>query len=303
MKKIVLVFSIFLFSNLNYAKANEFIQFKYFDPKLKKEIQIAAQIYFPKKKQGKLPVIIAMHGSTRDTMKFKNGGKSNEFAKRIMKRGVREGYVVVVPDLFYKQKDVGKNKTQFPNGKVAIMKLRKMLMEDKRFDRNNFFFTGFSWGGETGLGFLNNSYKNVPRPYWKAIASAEPGCNRVPEPIKYDFPILIVKGEKSHYPPKPCIYYKDLINKKGNNASVEVISAANHFYSTDLKETKGVAINACSDNIAIKKIDGSWIRANGDPSTGKLKECWGSRVVSGKNYKKLNEAIDIIFKFFNKYKS
>ena len=49
MKKIAFVFSIFLISNLNYVKANEFIKFKYFDSRQKKEVEVAAQIFLPKK--------------------------------------------------------------------------------------------------------------------------------------------------------------------------------------------------------------------------------------------------------------
>jgi len=303
MKKIVIFSLFFLISNLNYVKANEFIKFKYFDSRQKKEVEVAAQIFLPKKTEGKLPVIIAQHGSTRDTMKLKKGGKSNEFAKRIMKRGIKEGYAVVVPDLFYKKKDVGSKKTKFPNGRDALMQLKKIIMQDSRFDRDNVFYTGFSWGGALGAGFLQSGYSKAPRPFWKAMSLAEPGCNIVAEPIKYDFPILFIQGEKSHYPPEPCIFYQKLINKvSGNDASLEIIKGANHFYSTDLKEVKGTAINACSDDIVIKKKDNTFIRASGKALTKRpIKECWGSRVIAGKNYKKLDEAIDLTINFFNKH--
>ena len=53
---------------------------------------------------------------------------------------------------------------------------------------------------------LGTVFKNIGAPYnnknpnaWKAVASAEHGCNIFQKPIKLNFPILIIKGEESHY--------------------------------------------------------------------------------------------------------
>ena len=153
------------------------------------------------------------------------------------------------------------------------------------------------------MAYLNNFYQSDRfQPFWKALAAVEPSCNRVQQPVKYSFPILIVKAEKSHYAPKPCIYYKDMILKQSNNIDLVIIPGVNHYFSSDMKEVKGMAVNACADNIVIKQLDGTWVRANGQPSSGKSQECFGTIVIAGKNYKKMPEAADEVIKFFNKYK-
>ena len=295
---------ILIFFTTNVMAEVKVVKFKYFDQNRKKEWDIAAEINFPKQQLDQYPVIVVQHGSSRNGYKFKKeGGKSDEFSKNILKKGLENGYVVVVPDMFYNGPDVGSNKGSFPNGNQANMVLNRILSKDKRIDINSIFFTGFSWGGDTTLGYLHNFYQSDRfNPFWKALAAVEPSCNRVQEPVKYSFPILIVKAEKSHYAPRPCLYYKYMIVKKSNSVDVVTIPGVNHYFSSDMKEVKGIAVNACADNIVIKKLDGTWIRANGEHSSGKPQECFGTRVIAGKNYKKMPEAADEVIKFFNKYK-
>ena len=295
---------ILIFFTTNVIAEVKVVKFKYFDQNRKKEWDIAAEINFPKQQLDQYPTIVVQHGSSRNGYKFKSeGGKSDEFSKNILKKGLENGYAVVVPDMFYNGPDVGSNKGSFPNGNLANMVLKRILSKDRRIDLNNIFFTGFSWGGDTTLGYLHNFYQSDRfNPFWKALAAVEPSCNRVQEPVQYSFPILIVKAEKSHYAPKPCLYYKDMIVKKSNNVDFVIIPGVNHYFSSDMKEVKGIAVNACADNIAIHKLDGTWIRANGQPSSGNPQECYGTRVIAGKNYKKMPEAADEVIKFFNKHK-
>ena len=299
------IFLIFIFFTSSVIAEVTVIKFNYFDQNRKKEWDIAAEINFPKQQLDQYPVIVVQHGSSRNGYKFKSeGGKSDEFSKNIVKKGLENGYVVVVPDMFYNGPDVGSNKGSFPNGNQANLVLKRILSKDKRLDINNIFYTGFSWGGDTTLAYLNNFYQSDRfQPFWKALAAVEPSCNRVQQPVKYRFPILIVKAEKSHYAPKPCIFYKDMILKQSNNIDLVIIPGVNHYFSSDMKEVKGMAVNACADNIVIKQLDGTWVRADGQPSSGKPQECFGTRVIAGKNYKKMPEAADEVIKFFSQYKS
>ena len=284
------------------------IKYTYFDQNRKKKWNIASEIHFPQNSTGKVPLIITQHGSSRNGYKFKKeGGKSDEYSKNILKKGLQNGYAVAVMDMFYKGKDVGSNKGSFPNGNQANFFAKRILslFLSEKIDRSQIFYTGFSWGGDTTLAYLDKFYNQEKfKPYWKAIAAVEPSCNRVNEPVNYDFPILIIKAEKSHYAPKPCIYYKNMIQKiSGNKIDLKIINGVNHYFSSDMKVITGIAVNACADNIAIKKLDGTWIRANGQPSSGKPQECFGTRVVSGKNYIKMPEAADEVINFFNKNRS
>ena len=53
--------------------------------------------------------------------------------------------------------------------------------------------------------------------------------------MKLDFPILILKGEESHYYIEPCKILEKELLKKGNNVTIVVLPKANHFFSTNGK--------------------------------------------------------------------
>ncbi|MEK9959803.1 MAG: hypothetical protein VW541_05280, partial [Pelagibacteraceae bacterium] len=68
------------------------IKYNYFDSNRKKNWDVAAEIHFPQNVKGKLPLIITQHGSSRNGYKFKKeGGKSDEFSKNILKKGLENG--------------------------------------------------------------------------------------------------------------------------------------------------------------------------------------------------------------------
>ena len=103
--RIYFLFIFFCFFSFQaFAKTIEAIHFKSPDKKYPGQDDIVAELYLPKNTTYKLPVIITQHGSTRDTLKFKKSkGKSDEYSKRIIKRGLKEGYAVVAIDAFYKK--------------------------------------------------------------------------------------------------------------------------------------------------------------------------------------------------------
>ena len=258
---------------------------------------------FPKEVKKKIFFIIFQHGSSRDGMKFKKwGGKTDEMGKRIAKRGTEEGYAVVLIDAFYK-KGIDSNKRKFPQSIFYAIKLKNILSKDQRFDQNRFFYSGFSHGAGAALK-LYSSRLNKINPPWRAIAAAEPGCNTVQYPVKVPFPGLIIKGEESHYYLPACIYYHKLIQKVGNNVKLVTIPKVNHFFSLNGVIGKGVAVNGCTNNIALRYPDGSWKFADGKSTNRReiTKKCFTKESGVGKSREKLDEAVDLTLNFFNNYK-
>jgi dienelactone hydrolase len=282
----------------------ELIKFQSPDRKFPGKDDVVAQIHFPKEIKKKIPVIIFQHGSSRDGMKFKRwGGKTDEMGKRIAKRGTEEGYAVVLVDAFYKKGIKPSNKRKFPQSIFYAIKLKNILSKDQRFDQNRFFYAGFSYGAATALK-LYSSRLNKINPPWRAIAAAEPGCNTVEYPVKVSFPGLIIKGEESHYYLPACIYYHKLIQKAGNNVKLVTIPKVNHFFSLNGVIGKGVAVNGCTNNIALRYPDGSWKFADGKSTNRReiTKKCFTKESGVGKTREKLDEAVDLTLNFFNNYK-
>ena len=286
------------------SKNIELIKFTSPDDKFPGKDVVIAEIHLPKKKLENISVIIVQHGSNRDTFKFQKwDGKSDEWAKRIVKKGIENGYAVAVIDAFYKKGLKPGDKKKFPNASLYAIALKDILSEDLRFNKNNFFYTGFSFGGGSATKFLDERMKDKLTIPWKAIVSSEPPCNTVSYPIKIKSPILIIKGEESHYPVRSCVYYAKIIKEKGNNIELITIPKVNHFFSFNGKIVKGIAVNGCPDNIAFTYPDGSWKFADGTPSTRKevAKKCISDRGGSGKTREKLDLAVDYTLNFFNKY--
>ena len=125
----------------------EVIKFQVPDRKLPGKDDVLAQIHFPKKTDGKVPLIIHQHGSSRDGMKFKKwGGRTDEWGKRLVKEGLKRGYAVAVIDAFYNRKLKPTNKNKFPNAVHIAIKLAKIYSQDNRIEKSKIFYTGFSYG-------------------------------------------------------------------------------------------------------------------------------------------------------------
>ena len=200
----------------NFKKKNiEVIKFQVPDRKFPGKNDVVAQIHFPKKKSTKVPLIIHQHGSSRDGMKFKKwGGKTDEWGKRLIKAGLDRGYAVAVVDAFYKRKLQPQNKSKFPNAVFVSINLARIYSQDKRIEKSQIFFTGFSYGASQVLKFQDARIQSQ-NPF-KAGVAGEPGCNIVSNPAKTNFATMIIKGEESHYYPIACENYYKMIKEVGN---------------------------------------------------------------------------------------
>ena len=296
--KYITIFFYFLFLNLS---ASEYLKFNSQDEKFPNHSEVLVEISLPKKFSGKLPVIITQHGSTRDGKKIKDGA-TDEYSKRIIKAGIKEGFAVAALDAFYKKPIRATDKTLFPDALNYANELRKILIKDERFDKDRFFYTGFSYGAQQVLKTISAPYNNKNPNAWKAIASAEPGCNVFHQPIKFNHPVLIIKGEESHYYIEPCEILEKELLRKGNKVKLVNIPQANHFFSTNGEIGNGVAVNGCRYDPIVRMPDGKLRLYSGARISRKeaKRKCITSESGKGKNRKKLNEAVNLTIAFFKK---
>jgi dienelactone hydrolase len=294
--KYIIVFFYLIFLDVSAA---EYLKFNSKDKNFPNHPEVLVEISFPKKFTGKLPIIITQHGSTRDGKKIKDGA-IDEYSKRIIEEGIKQGFAVAAIDAFYKKDIKPTDKTIFPNAVVYANNLRKILSEDGRFDKNNIFYTGFSYGAEQVLKTIGAPFNNENPKSWKAIVAAEPGCNSFHQPVKLNFPMLIIKGEESHYYIEPCKILEKELLKKDNNVSIVVLPKANHYFSTNGKIGKGIAVNGCRYNPIIRKSDGTQQMYDGSKISKKeaRRKCLTSESGKGKNRKKLNKAVKLTVDFF-----
>ena len=279
--------------------AAEYLKFNSPDKRFPNNPEVLVEISLPKDIEGKLPVIITQHGSTRDGKKIKDGA-IDEYSKRVIEEGIKQGFAVAAIDAFYKKQVKATDKTVFPNATEYANNLRKILVQDGRFDKNKIFYTGFSYGAEQVLKTIGAPFNNQNPKAWRAAVAAEPGCNSFHEPVKLNFSMLIIKGEESHYYIEPCKILEKEMLKKGNNVSIIVLPKANHYFSTNGKIGKGLAVNGCRYNPIIKKPDGTAQMYDGSKISRKeaRKKCLTSESGKGKNRKKLDEAVKLTVDFF-----
>lgn len=264
------------------------------------EKPVIAMIALPLKAKGPLPVIITQHGSSRDGVAFPGGaGRTDEYSTRLIREGTKRGFAVVALDAFYKTSIKPRNKTKFPNAYQYALDLKTILASDARFDRANLFYTGFSYGaGQVSKSIdIRTDFESAP---WRAVAAAEPGCNIISDPVKVPFPILLIKGSESHYHLEPCQHFERLLRAARVNVTFSVIEGANHFFSTDGRISRGVAVNGCRFNPVIRKHDRTFQFADGSPATRRLikQKCFTREAGAGKNRLLLDGVIDQILEFF-----
>ena len=264
------------------------------------EKPVIAMIAIPLRAKYPLPVIITQHGSSRDGVVFPGGwGRTDEYSTRLIREGTKRGFAVVAIDAFYKTSIKPGDKRKFPNAHQYALDLKTILASDARFDRANLFYTGFSYGAGQVIKSvdIDTNFKSTP---WRAVAAAEPGCNIISEPVKVPFPILLIKGSESHYYLEPCKYFERLLQAARVNVTFSVIEGANHFFSTDGRITRGVAVNGCRFNPVIRKQDRTFQFADGSPATRRLimQKCFTKEAGSGKNRLLLDSVIDRVLDFF-----
>jgi dienelactone hydrolase len=262
-------------------------------------MKFAYEVYSPNISDP-VPVIISLHGSSRDGQYLSNGvARTDEYTTRIIKEGNKRGFAVVAIDAFYQSNLQPHNKTMFPAAWRMAVKIKSILEQNPNY--TDFYLTGFSYGaGQTmSVNDARLTYKKQP---WKAVAGAAPGCNRFSEPVKFDYPIAIFKGEKDHYSPRACKFYANMLIKANNNVTFEIIPKVNHFFSTDEGIVDGKAQNGCTDNPIIRYPDGSmkFLDGTGISKRQSRSACLTNQSGKGKDRLKLDIVVKKVVTFFEK---
>ena len=247
-----------------------------------------------------IPLIILQHGSTRDAGKISNGiVKTDVQMKNLSKASLKNGFAVAIIDAFYKKNIKSSHKTKFPNAQTYAKQVASYFSKNPELDSNNFFYTGFSYGGHAAL-MLMNDLEFGDKKKWAGIVSLEPPCNIFHEQRNFVTPILVIKGGKSHYEPKPCKTMIDLYSSAGADANFKIFPKSNHFFSHNGRIVKGVAFNGCGDNPVIIGIKKSLKFLDGSQANPKIirKKCFTKTGGSGKSREDLKLAINSSINFF-----
>ena len=247
-----------------------------------------------------IPLIILQHGSSRDAGNISNGIVQTDVQmKKLSETALNTGFAVAIIDAFYEKNIKGNQKTKFPQAKVYAKQIASYFSKNPELDSNNFFYTGFSYGGHAALMLINDLEFGDKRK-WAGIVSLEPPCNIFHEPRNFITPILVLKGGESHYEPKPCKTMIDLYVSAGADASLKIFPKSNHFFSHNGKIVKGVAFNGCGDNPVIIGINNSLKFLDGSQANRKIvrKKCFTKTAGSGKSREDLKLAINTSIKFF-----
>ena len=262
--------------------------------------EVPVEFNYPSNGSKPFPVIISIHGSTQDGKKFTGGvGKTDVYTTRLIEAGLQRGYAVIAIDAFYGKKIKPNDKRKFPDANRYARSIRDTLFNYPDLDSRRVFLTGFSYGGHS---VLDELYSESSASSWTALAAAEPDCNIFPEPYGLKTPLLISKGEVSHYPPKPCQILGNLFNDEGSSVMVEVIPKANHHFSLNGRSSNGVAFNGCSDDPIIYFGGGLFKTVSGITVTSeeiKRGRCFTNKGGSGKSWDKLDAVIDKTLTFFD----
>ena len=88
--------------------------------------------------------------------------------------------------------------------------------------------------------------------------------------------------------------------EKRNSVRLISIPKANHYFSTNGKIGKGIAVNGCRYNPIVKMSNGSLKMHDGTAITKResRKKCLTKESGEGKNRKKLNDAVELTINFF-----
>ena len=247
-----------------------------------------------------IPLIILQHGSSRDAGNISNGIVQTDVQmKKLSESALNNGFAVAIIDAFYKKNIKSNQKTKFPQAKLYAKQIASYFSKNPELDPNNFFYTGFSYGGHAALMLINDLEFGDKRK-WAGIVSLEPPCNIFHEPRNFITPILVLKGGESHYEPKPCQTMIDLYVSAGADASLKIFPKSNHFFSHNGKIVKGVAFNGCGDNPVVVGITNSLKFLDGSQANRKLvrKKCFTNTAGPGKSREDLKLVINTSIKFF-----
>ena len=261
---------------------------------------VPVEIFIPKDVKPPYPLIIYQHGSSRDGFVFEGKiGKSDEHGSRLKKAALESGFAFAALDAYEGKGLTPSSKRAFPKAEAyAIQLRRKLLAKYPELDHGNTFYSGFSYGGDAVMNQLYPPFEG-----WRALVAAEPSCNVVAEPKQIPFPLLILKGTKSHYYPIACELVAVRHEKAGNPVKLSLLQGGNHYFSLNGEIIyNGIAFNGCSKNPIF--IDGPTLRRYDGTLVDRsaIDTCFTREGGKGQSRELLNDAISQTIAFFNKHR-
>ena len=257
----------------------------------------------PAQRDTPLPLILVQHGSS-PTESFgtcplfgsnKDCVKTDVFSKELVAQALQAGFAVAVIDAFSELGVSSRDKTQFPDATRYAVHLRQVLRGDARFDQGRIYYTGFSYGGASVLGVISR-----PAESFRAIAPVEAGCQIQPSGRRLPYPVLFVLGDRSHYPPKPCLDLQKALQDAGADARAVVLEGADHNFGIGASRSgSSRSLNGCTDNPVI--VEGrTWRHLNGQPTTREeaMRTCTTFVGVSSQDSTLLPKAVEHVVSFF-----
>jgi len=249
------------------------------------------------------PLIISQHGSS-PTESYgqcpffgsrKNCVMTDVFTKELIRQATKAGFAIAVIDAFSELGVSSADKTKFPNATRYAVHLRDAIRSDSRFDQSRIYYTGFSYGGAAVMNVLHNRVA-----HFKAIAPVEAGCQFQPSGRLVPYGVLFVLGDRSHYPPKPCIYLQQALHAQGVDARAVVIAGANHNFGVGPNNSgPSRTLNGCTDNHVI--IDGpTWRHVDGRLTNREdaIAACTTRVGYGSDDLEKMPEAVRHVVQFF-----
>ena len=213
-----------------------------------------------------LPLIVVQHGSSPTESlgtcplfgSKQDCVRTDIFSTELVRQAVAAGFAAAVIDAFSELGVSNQDKTRFPNATRYAVSLVNALRADTRFDVTRIYYTGFSYGGASVLGAIS-----LPAAPFRAIAPVEAGCQIQPAGRRLRYPVLFVLGDRSHYPPQPCLHLTKALQGAGTDAQAVVLEGADHNFGVGpVRSGPSRTLNGCTDNPVI--VDGTgWRHLNG----------------------------------------
>ena len=118
------------------------------------------EFFLPKKGiQTPVPLVILQHGSTQDASNIFGGLLNTDVHQyRLAKFALQNGFAVAVVVAFYKKGLRPGDKGKFPGANIYAMKIAEYFSKNIELDPDNFFYSGFSYGGHSVLMLMDNLY-------------------------------------------------------------------------------------------------------------------------------------------------
>jgi dienelactone hydrolase len=229
--KTILVFLTLLWTTTVFGQSAEVIKFE--GTWKDKPILLKAELQMPKTNKP-VPLLIVQHSSGPDTRLSSFSGYTDSIGYAVGNAALQNGYAVVYTDVFTPRNISKDSSGDIGIGtKVALKDIKQLLrtlLRDPRFNKEQVYLFGHSYGGGVALRASYDKSWNNTNPF-KAIVTSGPGC-QVNEESRITTPTKMFVGEKDDWTsPTLCATLVNKQRAKESKIELELVKGANHSYS------------------------------------------------------------------------